>query len=170
MRPRRFRQVAGFSAFGWWWGGGGGVIASINMAILPKTSVFPAFSAKGCVTFLEQDTRSEAFVPMATMPNTLVFTAFLLLYTTYYGRRHAVTSTNAFGEDATTLVFAACLPVCTLFCLFVQNMRKNAVRSVFVRKQRSKSKHFLGCQAGVSKTSLCAVFSCSRAPNPWCQW
>ena len=45
-------------------------------------------------------------MPLATMPKTLVFAAFLLLYTTYYGRRQAVTSTNAFGEDATTLVCA----------------------------------------------------------------
>ena len=104
------------------------------MAILPKTSVFTAFFVKGCLTFLEQDTRSQAFVPLATMPKTLVFTALLLLYTTYSGRRHAVTSTHAFGEDATTLVFAACLPLCTHLCLFVQHKRKNAVRSFSAAK------------------------------------
>ena len=47
-------------------------------------------SLKGCLTFLE----------------------FLLLYNVFW-KKHAVTSTNAFGEDAATLVFAACLPLST---------------------------------------------------------
>ena len=44
--------------------------------------------------FMEQDTRLQAFHGPGEdkMPQLLVFTAFLLLYTTYYGTRHAVTS------------------------------------------------------------------------------
>ena len=73
--------------------------------------------------FMEQDTRLQAFIPLAKIPKALVFTTHLLLYTTCTancGTRHAVTNVHAFGENAEhtgicSMFASLCtfLPLCT---------------------------------------------------------
>ena len=65
-------------------GGWAGKNVHSKMATLPITRVLLQCFCQGCLTFMEQDARLQAFMPLAKMPKTL-YLAFLLHYATYYG-------------------------------------------------------------------------------------
>ena len=121
------------------------------MATLPKTWGFTAFLARHTVTSvhaLGEDAPKHWHLQHCG------------LYTTYCGTRHAVTAgVHAISEDALkTLVFAAFLPLCTLFCLFVQHKQKNAVHSVCAREESKCAKHLCAqCYCARDRESLVAV-------------
>ena len=145
-------------------GGGGGGRNNVHscMATLPKTSVFPAFLPRMFDVSGTRHAATSVHVLGEDAPSTGYLQHFFFLIQHIMEQRHAVTGVRVIGEDATTLVSAAFSPLCTHFCLFAQHQHKNAVRSVFARKQHSKLKHVLGRDSRVSKPSLCAVFSRAR--------